>query len=71
MAKGEISARLKKVKATKKALAEMQPDDKLFYQFLATLDLDKDQKKIFNDKCDELDKIAKKYHLYVNSLLKL
>lgn len=59
--KEDISARLKKVKATKKALAEMEPKDKLFYEFLAKLDLNKEQKKIFNDKCDELDKIAEKY----------
>lgn len=40
----------------------MEPKDKLFYEFLAKLDLNKEQKKIFNDKCDELDKIAEKYY---------
>lgn len=60
--KEEFKERMKKLKATKKAAAELNDQDKIFYELLITIGLTKDQKKDFRGLRSELDTITDQYH---------
>jgi hypothetical protein len=57
----EITQKMKKLKVTKKAQNELEGEEKLFYELLVTMDLDKDQKKKSNILLNELDCISEQY----------
>lgn len=59
--KEEFSKTMKKIKSTKKALSEIKEEDRLYYEFLVKLNMNKDQKKVFKDKSIELESITQKY----------
>lgn len=52
---------MKKLRATKKAQTELTEEEKVFYNFLLAVNLDKDQKKFFKLKAEELMLIAEEY----------
>jgi hypothetical protein len=57
----EFSEKLKRLKVTKKAVNELQNEDRLFYEFFMTLDLNKEQKKQCKSLSGELDVISEQY----------
>lgn len=61
--KEEFSKTMKKIKCTKKALSELKEEDRLFYEFLIKIDMDKEQKKLFKEKSVELEAITQKYRM--------
>ena len=61
VSKEEVSLKMKKLRATKKAITELEGEEKLFYELLLVLSLDKDQKKKINMLQLELDGIALEY----------
>ena len=61
--KEEISQKLKKLKVTKKAVNELEGEEKMFYDLLLAVNLDKDQKKESNIHFQELDGIVEEYHM--------
>ena len=52
---------MKKIRSTKKALAELNEEDRIFYEFISKINLSKEQKKLFKEKSIELDSICQKY----------
>lgn len=60
--KEEFAIKMKKLKATKKAMSELEGEDKLFYELLMALNLDKEQKKQMKVHSNELDIITEQYH---------
>lgn len=62
--KETIAEKMKKLKATKKAQLELCEEEKIFYNFLLAVNLDKEQKKQYKVKCDELTKLADEYEMY-------
>lgn len=62
ISKDEYTVRMKKLKSTKKAAYELNDQDKLFYEFLVSIGLNKDQKREFKERCEELDVISEQYH---------
>lgn len=48
---------------TKKANDELSDKEKIFYGLLTTLDLDKEQRKMFKLKVKELENITDQYEL--------
>jgi len=63
VSKEELSAKMKKLKATKKAASELNEKDRLFYTLLTTIDLTKEQKKLFKIKSEELNNIVGQYDM--------
>jgi hypothetical protein len=63
IAKEEISQKLKKLKVTKKAINELDGEEKMFYDLLLSINLTKEQKKESNAYFKELDGIVEEYHV--------
>lgn len=61
--KEEITEKFKRLKMTKKANDELSDKEKIFYGLLTTLDLDKEQRKMFKLKVKELENITDQYEL--------
>lgn len=56
-----MAEKLKKLKATKKAAKELTDKEKLFYFFITSVDMDKEQKKMFKLKSEQLSLIIDQY----------
>lgn len=63
ISKEEISQKLKKLKVTKKAINELDGEEKMFYDLLLSINLTKEQKKESNVHFQELDGIVEEYHV--------
>ena len=56
-----ISEKLKRLKATKKASNELSDPEKVFYNLILAIDLDKEQNKMFKLKNKEMSNLLDQY----------
>ncbi|CAI2387074.1 unnamed protein product [Moneuplotes crassus] len=66
----EIAAKMKKLKATKKAANELNGNEEIFYGLLLALNLDKDQKRSLAESQEYMHSIFTEYQEGIHSLVK-
>jgi hypothetical protein len=59
----EVSQKVKKLKVTKKAVNELEGEEKMFYDLLLSLNLTKEQKKESHVYFQELDGVVDQYNV--------
>lgn len=59
--KPEFQSTMKKLRATKKASSELEEKEKLFYEFLTSLNLSREQKRLLKGNALQINEISFEY----------